>query len=202
MQRLSYNETMHRIILPLLVGLLLVQPAAAEIYKCRLPGGKTEISNAPCPGGSGTVTVRPDEAVPEANRQQAERDVERMRSYVEKRENAQRADAVAERQAQSQQRPLTAAPSRRYGDPDACLRDLATRALEAAQRAQLEAECRSLTRPPDASVPAYVPVYGVAVQPYPPPVPRHTHQPPQATDPAFTPPPAMVVCAPGKPCKR
>lgn len=197
---------MRRIFFTLLVGLLLAQPATAEIYKCRLPGGKTEISNSPCPGGSGTVTVRPDESVPEANRQQAERDVERMRTYVEKRENAQRADAAAERQAQSQQRPVSsAAPSRSYGDPDACLRDLATRALEAAQRAQLEAECRSLTKPPDAHLPpVYVPVYGIATQPNPHPVPRNTHPQPQppATDPAFTPPPAMVVCAPGKPCKR
>ncbi|HLO64196.1 MAG TPA: hypothetical protein VK165_14660 [Azonexus sp.] len=126
-----------------------------------------------------------------------------MRTYVEKRENAQRADAVAERQAQNQQRPITAAtPSRSYGDPDACLRELATRALEATQRAQLEAECRSLSKPPDAQIPVYVPVYGVAAQPYPHRVPRHTHPQPPATDPAFTPPPSMVVCAPGKPCKR
>ncbi|MCG2578224.1 DUF4124 domain-containing protein [Dechloromonas sp. XY25] len=203
MQRLSYNETMHRIILPLLACLLLAQPAAAEIYKCRLPGGKTEISNSPCPGGSGTIAVRPDESVPEANRQQAERDVERMRTYVEKRENAQRADAAAERQAQSQRPVTAAAPSRHYGDPDACLRDLATRALEAAQRAQLEAECRSLTKPPEAQVPVYVPVYGVPAQIHPQPVPRHPHpHPSPATDQAFTPPPTMVICAPGKPCKR
>jgi hypothetical protein len=52
-RRLSYNETMHRIILPLLAGLLLAQSAVAEIYKCRLPNGKVEISNSPCPGGSG-----------------------------------------------------------------------------------------------------------------------------------------------------
>ena len=54
MPRLSYNETMHRIILPLLAGLLLAQSAGAEIYKCRLPNGKVEISNSPCPGDSGT----------------------------------------------------------------------------------------------------------------------------------------------------
>ena len=70
---------MHRIILPLLAGLLFSTAAGAEIYKCRLPSGKVEISNTPCPSGSGTVTVRPDDNVPEASRQQAERDVERMR---------------------------------------------------------------------------------------------------------------------------
>lgn len=192
---------MRRIFFTLLVGLLLAQPAAAEIYKCRLPGGKTEISNSPCPGGSGTVTVRPDESVPEANRQQAERDVERMRTYVEKRENAQRADAAAERQAQSQQRPVTIAPSRAYGDPEACLRDVASRALEAAQRAQLEAECRSLIKPPDAQIPVYVPVYGIPAQIHPHPVPRPPHQSPPAVNPPSAGLP-MVVCAPGKPCNR
>jgi hypothetical protein len=153
---------MHRLIIPVLAGLLMAQPASAEIYKCRLPDGKTEISNAPCPSGSGTVTVRPDETVSEANRQQAERDVERMRSYVDKRENAQRADIAAERQAQAQGQSTGASTSRRYGDPDACLRDLAQQALEASQRAQLEAECRSLIKPPEATQPVYVvPGYGV-----------------------------------------
>jgi hypothetical protein len=146
--------------------------------------------------------VRPDEAVPEANRQQAERDVERMRNYVDKRETAQRAEAAAERQAQSQRPTTTANAPRIYGDPDACLRDVAQRALEATQRAQLEAECRSLTRPPEAQLPVYVPAYGVPTQVYPRPVPHHPHPQPPATDPAYTPPPSMVVCAPGKPCKR
>lgn len=194
---------MYRIFLPLLAGLLITQQAGAEIYKCRLPNGKTEISNSPCPGGSGTLSVRPDEAVPEANRQQAERDVERMRNYVEKRENAQRADAAAERQVQNQRPANIANSPRTYGDPDACLREVAQRALEATQRAQLEAECRNLTRPPEAQLPVYVPVYGVPTQAYPRPVPHHPHpQHPPAPDPAYTPPPSTVVCAPGKPCKR
>ena len=192
---------MYRIFLPLLAGLLLIQPAGAEIYKCRLSNGKTEISNTPCPGGSGTVTVRPDESVPEANRLQAERDVERMRNYVDKRESAQRAEAAAERQAQSQRQATIATPSRSYGDPDACLRDLAQRALEATQRAQLEAECRSLIKPPEAQIPVYVPAYGIPAQAYPHPVPRHTNPPPPVTEPTPS-GPSMVVCAPGKPCKR
>lgn len=192
---------MYRILLPLLAGLLLIQPAGAEIYKCRLPNGKTEISNAPCPGGSGTLAVRPDETVSETSRQQAERDVERMRSYVEKRESTQRADMAAERQAQKQS--AAAAPARSYGDPDACLRDIAQRALEASQRAQLEAECRSLVRPPEPPPTVYVPVYGA-----PPLYPQHPRPlpqprpPPQA--PASTPPSGQgtVICAPGKPCVR
>ena len=202
MGRLSYNETMHRELLPLLAGLLLIQPASAEIYKCRLPNGKTEISNSPCPGGSGTVTIRPDETVPEANRQQAERDVERMRNFVEKRENAQRADIAAERQAQSQKQAGTATPPRSYGDPDACLREVAQRALEAAQRAQMEAECRNLVRPPDPPQTIYVPVYGAPpVYPH---YPRPLPQPRPPQPPVTTPPsgPGMVICAPGKPCAR
>lgn len=202
MRRLSYNETMHRIILPLLAGLLLTQPAGAEIYKCRLPGGKVEISNSPCPGGSGTVAVRPEETVSEANRQQAERDVERMRNFVDRRESAQRAEAAAERQAQSQRQAAGSPPPLRYGDPDACLRDLAQQALEATQRAQLEAECRSLVRPPAPQQPVYVvPGYGIPQHHYPPPRP-HPRPPPPPPGNAAPSGPSMVICAPGKPCSR
>ena len=202
MRRLSYNETMHRIILPLLAGLLLTQPAGAEIYKCRLPNGKVEISNSPCPGGSGTVAVRPEETVSEANRQQAERDVERMRNFVDRRESAQRAEAAAERQAQSQRQAAGSPPPLRYGDPDACLRDLAQQALEATQRAQLEAECRSLVRPPAPQQPVYVvPGYGIPQHHYPPPRP-HPRPPPPPPGNAAPSGPSMVICAPGKPCSR
>ncbi len=193
---------MHRIILPLLAGLLFTQPAGAEIYKCRLPGGKVEISNSPCPGGSGTVAVRPEETVSEANRQQAERDVERMRNFVDRRESAQRAEAAAERQAQSQRQAAGSPPPLRYGDPDACLRDLAQQALEATQRAQLEAECRSLVRPPAPQQPVYVvPGYGIPQHHYPPPRP-HPRPPPPPPGNAAPSGPSMVICAPGKPCSR
>ena len=202
MRRLSYNETMHRIILPLLAGLLLAQSAGAEIYKCRLPNGKVENSNSPCPGGSGTLSVRPEEAVSEANRQQAERDVARMRNFVDRRESAQRAEAAAERQAQSQRQAAGSPPPLRYGDPDACLRDLAQQALEATQRAQLEAECRSLVRPPAPQQPVYVvPGYGIPPHHYPPPRP-HPRPPPLPPGNAAPSGPSMVICAPGKPCSR
>ena len=181
----------------LAVFALLAQPAGAEIYKCRLADGKTEISNAPCPSGS-TLSVRPDEAVPEANRQQAERDVQRMRSYVEKREASQRADEAAERQERAIQRQsATSTPPRTYGDPAACLRDLSQQALEASQRAQLEAECRNLVRPPDTTLqPVYVPIYGGPPR-------HHDHFHPQ---PKPAPPPAapsVVICPPNsKNCAR
>lgn len=193
-----------RITLPLLFSLLLIPPASADIYKCRLPDGKIGISNSPCPGGSGTVVVRPDETVSETSRQQAERDVERMRHYVEKRETAQRADLAAERQALSQKQAAASHPPRGYGDPEACLRDLAQRALEAQQRAQLEAECRNLMRPPEPPPTVYLPVYGAPPlyphYPRPQPLPR----PPPPQPPATTPPSVSgtIICAPGKPCAR
>lgn len=163
MRRIGYKQIMYRILLPFFTSLLLIQPASAEIYKCHLPDGKMEISNRPCPKGSGTVTVRPDESVSEANRQQAERDLERMRNYVDKQESAQRAKAAAEQQSRSQRQTTSSTPSPapHYGDPDACLRNLAPQELEATQRAQLEAECRSLIRPPESPAPVYgAPPYG------------------------------------------
>lgn len=145
-------------LLSLLLALLAL-PAYAEIYKCRQPNGGTEISNSPCPTGSGTVSVRPDETVPEANRQQAERDVERMRGYVEKREAVQRADEASERERQDRER-QAAAQQRVYqsGSMNECLHELAQQALEPARRAELEAICRSKARSEPTIV--QVPVYG------------------------------------------
>lgn len=189
--------------------LLTATPATAEIYKCRLAGGQVEISNAPCPRGSDTVKARPDEAVPEASRQQAERDVERMRSFVEKREASQRAESEAERQATRQ--PATSQPTRHYGDTAACLQQLSQQVLEAAQRAALEAECRSLVPPPGPTqVPGYgPPAYGPVYQPlhrpgaYPrtgPEGPRPPPSPPRSTTPEA---PSVVICPPAsKNCKR
>ncbi|MBS1142003.1 MAG: hypothetical protein H6R13_3456 [Proteobacteria bacterium] len=197
MVALGYKYIMRKTPFILLVAALLAQPAIAEIYKCRLPNGKTEISNAPCASGT-TVTARPDEAVPEATRQQAERDVERMRNYVDKREAAQRAEEAAERQERASQRQAaTSAPSRTYGDPAACLRDLSQQALEASQRAQLEAECRGLIRPPETiQQPVYVPIYGGPHRP-------HHYQPPPPKPAPQPPAPSIIMCPPnGKNCAR
>lgn len=188
--------------------LLATKPALAEIYKCRLPGGQVEISNAPCPRGSDTVTARPDEAVPEASRQQAERDVERMRSFVEKREASQRAETTAERQAPQQS--VASQPSRRYGDTASCLQQLSQQVLEAGQRATLEAECRSLVPPPGTTQsPIYVPAYGPTFGPnygpggYPrtgSEPPHHLQPLPKAAPPAA---PSITICPPAsKNCKQ
>ena len=159
---------MHRLFIALLLLPSLPLTASAEIYKCRLPNGKTEIANTPCASGSGTVTVRPDDHVSEASRLQAERDVERMRHYVEKREAIQQAEEAAERQERNRQQQAVAAsrPSRQYNSAEECRRDLDQMALEATQRALMEAECQGIARPQTVYVPVAVPTY---------PYPRHVH---------------------------
>lgn len=138
--------------------------APADVYKCRLPDGRSEISNTPCAAGA-TIKVRPEETVSEANREQAERDLARMRGYVEKREAAQRAETAGdlERQRLQANRRAASPIGGGYGNPDECLRDVAQMALGAAQRAQLEADCRQLVPPPPTTIgapyPVVVPVY-------------------------------------------
>lgn len=179
---------MLRIFIATLALISLPSPASAEIYKCRLPNGKTEIANVPCATGSGTVTVRPDEHVSEISRRAAEQDVERMRNYVEKREAAQRADEAAEREAQraasQQSRNSSAGRPRLYGNAEECLRNVEAMVLEASQRSQMEAECRNLVSSPQ---PVYVPV-GVPVPVYP----QRHHVHPQR-------PPTPKAEAPGTP---
>ena len=151
---------MHWISLLTLSALLVAGPASGEVYKCRTADGRVEIANSPCASTASTLKTVPDEQVPEANRQQAERDAERMRNYVEKREAAQRADEAAERQRQASQ--VQAAGSSIAGNGrsvDECLRDLDRQALEVNQRAYMEAACRSNPAQP-AYVPVSVPGYG------------------------------------------
>lgn len=183
-----------------LLALALPLMATADIYKCRLPNGQLEISNTPCPTGSGTITARPDEPVSDSARQQAERDVERMKAYVDKREAAQRADEAAAREERASQRQGATAglPTRQYGDSAACLRALDQQALEASQRSQLEAECRSLIKPSSDAQPVYVPIVS----------PPHfrPHRPPPPPPPARPPEPAaptIIFCPPAsKNCGR
>lgn len=148
---------------PLLIALAAPLPTMADAYKCRQPNGQTEISNRPCPVGSSTVSVKQDEVISEARRREAERDVERMRSYVERREAEQRAatPTAPEASAARSVAPASPLPARRYGDPEACLQGLEQQVLEASQRARLEAECRNLVTPPaNNPQPGYLPGYG------------------------------------------
>lgn len=183
-----------------LLALALPLMATADIYKCRLPNGQLEILNTPCPTGSGTITARPDEPVSDSARQQAERDVERMKAYVDKREAAQRADEAAAREERASQRQGATAglPTRQYGDSAACLRALDQQALEASQRSQLEAECRSLIKPSSDAQPVYVPIVS--------PLHFRPHRPPPPPPPARPPEPAaptIIFCPPAsKNCGR
>lgn len=154
-------------------------PAQAEAYKCRLPDGRIEFASQPCAGGK-TVAVQPDETISEARRKEAEREVERMRNYVDKREAAQRAEDAAERERErNAARERAATPTvvpRHYSSADECLRDLAQTPLDAEQRGQMEADCRRIQPqqpvyvPVPVAVPARRPV--IVVQP-----PTRHHQP-------------------------
>ena len=123
----------------LLIGLLAFS-ARADVYKCRLPNGSTEISSSPCAGGSSTVKTVADDIVSEENRRQAERNVEQMRSDAEKLEAARRADQANERKQQEKQQQASGPPP---GAIEDCLRGLDRMALDAARHAELEATCRS-----------------------------------------------------------
>lgn len=170
-------------LLPPLLALTLSLPVAADIYKCRLANGQTEISNTPCAAGA-TLKTRPEERVSEADRQQAERDLERMRDYIDKREAAQRAESAGDLERQRLQASQRASPptaTGNYSNADECLRDVAQMALGATQRAQLEAECRQIApRAPTAissPYPVVVPVY-VTPPPMPHPKPPKRQEPP------------------------
>lgn len=139
---------------------LMAVSAQAEIYKCRLADGRTEISSAPCTGGSTTLSARPAETVPEASREQAERDVARMRSFVEQREAEQRREEAAENRQQQAERQAEAARSiYETSDMDSCLRELGRQNVDAGRRAELEAVCRAKTRAPSPVVVVPVPAY-------------------------------------------
>lgn len=171
-----------KLLLPLL-ALTLSLPGTADIYKCRLPNGQTEISNTPCAAGA-TLKTRPEERVSDAERQQAERDLERMRDYIDKREAAQRAESAGdlERQRlQASQRASSPVAAGNYSNADECLRDVAQMALGAAMRAQLEAECRQIAPRAPAAIsspyPVVVPVYVGPPPPMPHPKPPKRQEP-------------------------
>jgi len=184
----------HWISLLTLSALLVAGPAGGEVYKCRTADGRVEIANTPCASTASTLKTVPDEQVSEANRQQAERDAERMRNYVEKREAAQRADEAAERQRQASQAPAAGSANVGTGrSVDECLRDLDRQALEVNQRAYMEAACRSnpQAQPVYVPVPLTVPGYGYGGIGYPRPLP-HPHPKPGVDSGAPAGPPVSI----------
>lgn len=90
-------------VLLLLTFLAVALPAQAEAFKCRKPDGSTQISSEPCAGGSSTVRTVDDEAVPEATREQAERNAERQRQRADQLQAERRAGEAEERRARERE---------------------------------------------------------------------------------------------------
>lgn len=160
-----------RLALPLLLAML-CGAATADIYKCRLPDGSTEIANRPCPSGAGTLASRPDDVIPEARRREAERDAERMRALVEQRETQQRTGAAPSPQGGVLPLPHENQKAAGRRSVDDCLRELDRHPLDVQQRSQLENACRNnpdiqpvIVQTPVAVVPQVVPSSGVIGSP-------------------------------------
>lgn len=147
----------------------------AEVYKCRQPDGRTEISNSPCSGSATTIKAVPDDVVPEASRLQAERDAERLENYADKRSAERKTEAAAEQELlKEQQAAARVGPS--PANVDHCLKTLDRMALDSTRRAELEEGCRTT----GSVQPVYVPVpnyYGGSGYIRPPLPPRPPHPP-------------------------
>lgn len=126
-----------RIVLLATLLAMLAPAGQADVYKCRLADGRIEYSNTGCQNSS-PLSVRRDETVSPENRAQAERDLERMRAYLDEREAAGRT-APPNATAAGASSPPGPSPSA----VDDCLRDLERQAMSAEQRAKMEASCRS-----------------------------------------------------------
>lgn len=168
----------------LLLCLLFCSSAClADVYKCRTADGRIEFSNAPCAPGASLLKSRPDEPVSEASRRQAERDVDRMRDYLDKRETSQQNERAAEQEAQRQAAERAAArpPAKSYGNSQDCLRD--------AERSLSDADCRRFDPPATVYVPVPVGVPG-----------RLPHRPEKPERPArAAPEPAPTLATPTPP---
>ncbi|HEX9194482.1 MAG TPA: DUF4124 domain-containing protein [Azonexus sp.] len=165
-----------RIALLLLLGSTL--PVHAEVYKCRQPDGRTEISNSPCSGGSSTIKAIPDDAVSEASRRQAERDADRLEDYADKLEAERKGKEAAERkQLKEQQAAARQGPA--PASVESCLRTLDRMVLDSSRRAELEEGCRTTgsVQPVYVQDPYYYGGSGYIRPPYPPRPPHPPHPP-------------------------
>ena len=170
-------KTTH-IILLVLLGCAL--PAQAEVYKCRQPDGRTEISNSPCSGGSSTIKAIPEDTVSEASRRQAEEDADRLESYADQLEAKRKAGEAAEQKQLKEQQ--AAAAARQGPSPasvQACLQTLDRMALDLSRRAELEDGCRATgsVQPVYVQDPYYYGGSGYIRPPYPPHPPRPVPKP-------------------------
>ena len=188
---MRYKVKMKTTPIILLVVLACALPAQAEVYKCRQPDGRTEISNSPCSGGSSTLKAIPDDTVSEASRQQAERNADRLEDYTDQIEAKRKAGEAAERkQLKEQQAAARQGPS--PASVQACLQTLERMALDLSRRAELEEGCRASgsVQPVYVQDPYYYGGSGYIRPPYPP-------YPPHPPRPVPTPLPAPIT--PAKP---
>ena len=165
-----------RIALLLLLGSTLT--VHAEVYKCRQPDGRTEISNSPCSGGSSTLKAIPDDTVSEASRRQAERDADRLENYADKLEAERMAKEATERkQLKEQQAAARQGPA--PASIESCLRTLDRMVLDSSRRAELEEGCRTTgsVQPVYVQDPYYYGGSGYIRPPYPPRPPHPPHPP-------------------------
>jgi hypothetical protein len=99
---------MIKITCALLYLLLLALPVQADVYKCRQPDGSSVISNSPCSDGSKTVKAVADDKVSETNREQAEKDADRLEEYADKLEARRLAQEEVERKERERQAAIAA----------------------------------------------------------------------------------------------
>ena len=114
----------------------------AEVYKCRQPDGRTEISNSPCSGGASTLKAVPDDVVPEASRRQAERDADRLENYADKLDAQRKSNEAAENKLLKEEQAaarLGPAPA----NIEHCLNTVDRMVLDSTRRAELEDGCRA-----------------------------------------------------------
>ena len=124
--------------LMLLLGVALT--AQAEVYKCRQPDGRTQISTSPCAGGAKTIKEVEEDVIPDDVRAKAERDAERQRKQANKLEAERKADDAEDRREAERQRKESGLPS--PAAVQQCLNTVARMNIDASRRGELESGCQ------------------------------------------------------------
>jgi len=147
---------MRSIVLLILPTLLLPLAAQADAYKCRLPGGKVEISSTPCSEGSKTLSSHASDAVTPEQREAAEQRLKREREFIRDREAARAAEAARQPPPPPTPPPMPASePAVTPGtiivmDPvSSCIASVQSQRMTPVQRESQIARCRNLDRRPD-----------------------------------------------------
>jgi len=124
--------------LMLLLGVALT--AQAEVYKCRQPDGRTQISTSPCAGGAKTIKEVEEEVIPDDVRTKAERDAERQRKQANELEAERTADEAEDRREAERQRKESGLPT--PAAVQQCMNTVARMNIDASRRAELESGCQ------------------------------------------------------------